>query len=83
MKNFLILLSIVMIPGTALAYDEQRSAPEQSYQKNSGYQQQIDHTSPEGTMGEMSQERGGPGEPHQGPDGTEYPSNNLQDDDPE
>jgi hypothetical protein len=83
MKNLLMFLSVVVIPGIALAYDEPRSTPQQSYQANTGYQQQIDRTSPEGTEGEMSRERGGPGEPHQGADGTEYPSNNLQDDDPE
>jgi hypothetical protein len=83
--NFLLFLSLGLSSISACAYVQQRSnaypqSNEQRAEQNEGYQQQIDHNSPEGTEGYMSQ---GPGYPHEGPDGTEYPSNNLQDDDPE
>jgi hypothetical protein len=83
MKYIISLLGLAMLSGSTMAYDEQRNTVQQGYQQNTGYQQQIDHNSPEGTEGEMAQQRGGPGEPQEGRDGTMYPSNNDQDEDPE
>ena len=83
MKYIIALLGLAIASGTTFAYDEQRNTVQQTTQQNTGYQQQIDHNSPEGTEGSMSQQKGGPGQPQEGPDGTMYPSNNLQDDDPE
>ncbi|MES2218306.1 MAG: hypothetical protein V4501_07835 [Pseudomonadota bacterium] len=56
-------------PATSGSYQQQmdRTAPQ-----NENYPQQMDRTSPESEAGR----------PHVGPDGTEYPSNNNQDDDP-
>lgn len=50
-----------------------RNAPSTSYQQNNSYQQQIDRNAPESTAGA----------PRVGPDGTEYPSNDTQDEDTE
>jgi hypothetical protein len=94
LSQSVLLLGIGLFSAAALAnggYPQQmdRNAPEASgsYQQQTdrsasdeNYPQQVDHNAPEGTEGELN---GGPGDPHAGPDGTEYPSNNLQNEDPE